>query len=74
MEISSKAKKLATEARKSATFRGHTLSKFEYKEKFGKFIGTAYCEKCNRYVVINTAPAPNEIDIGGSAVAVGCYN
>lgn len=30
------------------------------------------CTACGREVSVNAAPAPNEIDIGGEAVSVGC--
>ena len=72
--VSPKAQKLAREAKKSAIFRGHTLSKWEWKELPTRTVGTAYCEKCNRYVTVDTNPAPNSIDIGGSAIAVSCRN
>lgn len=55
---------LETEGRLSAEMRGHVL---------GRFIdGMATCERCGRSVMVLTQPMPNEIDIGGAAVAVNC--
>jgi hypothetical protein len=36
------------------------------------YIGDSVCKTCNAGVVIRTHPAPNQIDIGGTAVAFGC--
>ena len=30
------------------------------------------CSKCGKYVVIDTRPEANGIDIGGNALALGC--
>lgn len=30
------------------------------------------CKKCAKQVHLNPTPAPNEIDIGGEAVALNC--
>ena len=35
-------------------------------------VQSAVCETCGAGVSISTRPLPNEIDIGGSAVAVNC--
>lgn len=60
---------LKREAREAASFRGHDLMHFA---KVSARLHTATCSKCKRTVQINTAPGPNEIDIGGEPVAVEC--
>jgi hypothetical protein len=35
---------------------------------------TNVCTKCGKYVQVCTKPQPNEIDIGGTAVALNCKN
>lgn len=61
---------LKREARESATWRGHKLRPFvTYHD--GK-VATATCRDCPVSVTVNTHPAPNEIDIGGDAVAINC--
>ena len=39
-----------------------------------KSIQTGICKLCGREVQINTKPLPNEIDIGGEALALNCSN
>lgn len=62
---------LKKNARKSAEWRGHKLGRFSIQH-----YGRAYarCENCNASVCVNTRPMPNQIDIGGDAVAVNCPN
>ena len=66
--------KLKREGKGTAKWRGHNLSTFKTITKAGTNIimAEARCKKCNRIVIVNTHPAPNEIDIGGSAVAMNC--
>ena len=60
---------LKREAREAAADRGHDLMHFA---KVSARIHVAMCAKCKRQVQINTSPVPNEIDIGGEAVALDC--
>jgi hypothetical protein len=69
-----KEKRLKKEAMDAAKWRGHLFH--------GKWLVNDYvsyknfiriCTLCGKQVYINTKPAPNEIDISGQAVAVGCY-
>lgn len=67
-----KLTRLKFEARNSAKARGHNLTKFStYWD--GKS-AQAMCEKCKAIVTVNTAPKPNEIEIGGTAVALNCVS
>lgn len=61
---------LKREATKSAKWRGHHLG--QWQDSSDKRSSIADCENCDAYVQVNTRPLPNDIDIGGSAVAVGC--
>lgn len=63
-------RRLKASAEESARLRGHALG--PWLEGHTKFARRASCSRCGREVVVNTWPAPNEIDIGGEAVAVGC--
>jgi hypothetical protein len=63
---------LKKEAIESAKFRGHTLSRFRTKRK-GSWV-ISECRRCGRHVTVKTDPLPNEAEIMGEAVAVGCNN
>jgi len=72
-----KAQRLKKEAREAATWRGHDLGRFEpskFWTRGDRFVATAYCKapSCEAQVTVNTHPAPNQTDIMGDAVAVGC--
>lgn len=63
-----KIERLKKEALESCKFRGHEM---------GRFIGDnksaiSHCKLCDRSVSVNTNPLPNDIDIGGEAVALCC--
>lgn len=60
--------KLRKEAREVAAWRGHELNHFVV-DQYGAI---ATCRNCSADVAITLRPMPNEIDIGGSAVAIGC--
>lgn len=74
---------LRREAIVSATARGHKLARFD---RWSTTRGHAVCvnesapiigtfpqdTRCLQWVIIDTAPAPNGIDIGGPAVAINC--
>jgi hypothetical protein len=62
---------LRKRAAQAATWRGHKL-KWSHGINMGvRLLQNAKCN-CGAEVQINTKPAPNEIDIGGDAVAVNC--
>jgi len=58
---------LVVQATDSAEFRGHTLT---WTIEGGRAVGT--CLVCGMRVHCTTHPAPNDIDIGGEAVALNC--
>lgn len=63
---------LKNEAIEAAQWRGHDLiwdsnSKTDHSE-----IGDCINAGCDAYVMIDTKPAANGIDIGGPAVALNC--
>ena len=60
---------LKVEAKEAATWRGHTMSRFS---KLGKTSAESTCTVCGAGVSVDIHPAPNGIDIGGPAIAVGC--
>lgn len=69
-----RAAALRRDARRAATRRGHTLGRFSPllpSTGLGGY-ADATCTACGAAVRIETAPAPNSIDVGGDAVAVGC--
>lgn len=63
-------KSLMTSARKSAKFRGHNMKPFRrhpHREAW-----SCSCRDCGMEMTVKAKPAPNEIDIGGEAVALNC--
>ncbi len=59
-------------ASRTARFRGHNL-KWQaphHGEHHSYQLGE--CSQCDCYVCITTRPMPNEIDIGGDALAITC--
>lgn len=76
-----KIDRLRKEALQSCNFRGHKMTRFytfNWQYAGSKVMGiiphSAYstCKICGARVDINTTPAPNQIDIGGTAVALNC--
>lgn len=66
-------KSLKREAQKTTAARGHQMKWGEPYSR-GRTQGQiAECRVCNAWVQIQTLPYPNEIDIGGPAVAVSCH-
>lgn len=53
-------------------FRGHTMRFFHWDQVPDRGRGFSTCRKCGMYVQILTHPMPNDIDIGGEAVATNC--
>lgn len=63
-------RQLQSEASVVAKIRGHRL---EWKMVDTEWMrGT--CKFCGREVDVKTNPAPNDIDIGGEAVALNCQS
>ena len=60
---------LINQAIGSCEWRGHKMGDFE---PIAQHIAVSCCKQCNMQVAINTHPLPNEIDIGGEAVALDC--
>lgn len=50
--------------------RNHIMDEFRMSED--KKVGISYCLICNLYVQIDSAPPPNGISIGGTALATDC--
>lgn len=49
--------------------RGHSMKKFKHVDDECWF---SDCKKCGKRVTLLSHPAPNEIDMGGEALALGC--
>ena len=70
-----KLQRLKKEALESCRFRGHKMKRFVgYRHGWGidPEIAYAYCKICDKQVIVITKPLPNEIEIGGEAVALNC--
>ena len=65
--------RLINEAKQSIQNRGHVIDD-QWELYAHSYRLTAYieCVRCSKGVQVNTAPMPNQIDIGGEAVALGC--
>lgn len=63
---------LRTQATLSASNRGHALLWRRPHHGEARSYQIGYCAKCGKEVCVNTKPQPNEIDIGGEAVALNC--
>jgi len=59
---------LKLEAQFAAGYRGHRLGKWQD----GCRLSAADCEVCGLGVSVTPDPMPNEIDVGGRAVAMDC--
>jgi len=60
--------RLKQEAAESCRFRGHNMGRFQ-TDKYG---ASATCNVCGAEVQVTPRPMPNEIEIGGEAVALNC--
>jgi hypothetical protein len=60
---------LQLEALEACTFCGHTMGPWQVYSNTTVY---SHCVACDMQVVVNTSPAPNDIDIGGEAVALTC--
>jgi len=63
--------RLSREARESCRGRGHDMQPFRMHTYY-KTVAVSNCRKCGKQVSINSRPMPNEIGVGGEAVALGC--
>ena len=70
-----KVRRLKEQAIDSCKRRGHFMRQFRryipYRAKEPKLY-TSTCIYCDMYVQVIPKPLPNEIDIGGTAVALNC--
>lgn len=64
---------LREKAERTANWRGHALRWRPAHHSKDRSYQVAFCTRCPCAVCIKTHPLPNEIDIGGSAVAIGCH-
>ena len=60
---------LQRSAAESCELRNHWMSPFT---TLSDTRAVATCTRCGMEVQVNTKPAPNEINIGGEAVALNC--
>lgn len=67
-----KIDRLRIEALESCKWREHTMKRFEHIQTFRGIVGYSKCKVCGMEVSILTNPWPNEIEIGGEAVALNC--
>lgn len=64
--------RLKEEADHLATLRGHVLRwSSPWHGEYASLQG-AMCEVCEKELWVTTKPMPNEVDIGGEAVALTC--
>jgi len=61
---------LLKQAKETSEWRGHELMPFFVSQSRER--ANSECTRCGRGVSINVHPMPNEIDIGGEALAVHC--
>ena len=68
-----KLERLRKEALAACEYRGHKMKRFQ--KIYNGIVNTAAfsnCKICDKQVVVIKKPQPNEIDVGGEAVALGC--
>jgi hypothetical protein len=63
---------LRRSAAKSAAARGHELGTWTTDTARGRAYAECVVADCRAWVQVEINPAANSIDIGGSAVALGC--
>lgn len=71
-EMQAERARLEVEALDACEARGHLMHAFRPNEWRRSSCSSACCARCGRSVQVNAKPAPNEIDIGGEAVALNC--
>jgi len=70
-----KIRRLIACARTSAELRGHRLGLFSHNPPYDyreSAIAECRADGCSAYVQVMAKPRPNEINIGGTAVALDC--
>jgi len=70
--MTTKAQRLRQEALTACWRHAHNMSPFSWKRRTNGVSAISRCETCGAEAYIDTNPAPNGIDVGGSAVAVNC--
>ena len=68
-------KSIKEDALRACKNRSHHMEKFKtlgYDEKGNPKNCTSRCKACGMEVQVLTQPAPNEVRIGGEAVALNC--
>ncbi len=60
---------LMKEAKESAIFRGHNVKNWDV---LGNDCYLLECKDCKMQVMVKEFPLPNEIQVGGEAVALSC--
>jgi hypothetical protein len=63
---------LKRSAKASATVRGHKLGAWTTNEARGMAYAECLVAACHAWVQVETKPAANSIEVGGSAVALNC--
>ncbi len=61
---------LKQSARQSAKARGHKMTNFQRIVETSRY--ESICAVCAMYVIVDSNPPANGIDIGGTAVALNC--
>lgn len=60
--------RLINEAKESCSFHGHKMLPFERHQNWAR----SECSVCRKAVHVIANPLPNDINIGGEAVALSC--
>jgi len=63
---------LKRRAQMATAFRGHRMKWLPPWHGEGQSLQNGECVKCGAFVQLNTRPMPNQIDIGGNALALTC--
>ena len=63
---------LENEAKVACEIRGHQLGEWEVFSRGGRNYANNKCMTCGKEVQVIDRPMPNEIDVGGEAVALNC--
>ena len=63
--------RLKKEALESCELRGHIMGRFAHVAPERAY---SICRRCGLEVTVDSRPMPNEIDIGGQAVALSCID
>ena len=68
-----KLNRLKKEATEATDFRGHSLGRWNSADSYTKSESAwNFCGSCGAFVAVNTKPFPNDIEIGGDALALTC--